>query len=44
MEQTEEEDEESEISVADFFSSWFSEIPSEENVTTEEEEIISQGI
>ena len=44
VDKTEEEDEESEISLADFFLSWFTETPAEENAATEEEEIISSGI
>ena len=44
VDKTEEEDEESEISLADFFLSWFTETPAEENAATEEEEIVSSGI
>ena len=44
MDQTEEKEEESEISLTDFLLSWFSETPAEETAATEEEEIISSGI
>jgi len=43
VEQTEEEDEDSEISLTDFFLSWFSETPDEQSAATEEEEILTSG-